>query len=422
MAKTSGARPAADAAVAAIDGERLWRRLMSMAEIGATAKGGVNRPTLSPDDVRAKRLLADWARARGFAVSQDALGNLFVRRAGREGAAPVMTGSHLDSQPTGGKFDGAYGVLAGLEVIEAIDDAGIETRRPIEVAAWTNEEGWRFQPGCTGSLHYTRQIDLARLAGVRDWNGVGFAAALEECLAALPLPVHDGAIPSAYVEAHIEQGPRLEAAALTIGVVDAVQGSEKWLVTITGEDAHAGTTPHALRRDALQAAVAAIAALGALMADPADVMRFTVGRLVVEPGSPNVVPGRCTFTIDMRHPDLAVIDRLSARVPETIADAAARHGCSVEAKRLAHVDPTRFDPGIVAAVRAAASGLGLPHMDMISGAGHDAMHLAKICPSGMIFIPCARGVSHNETESATAADCAAGARVLAATLLKLAQS
>lgn len=409
-------------AAAAVREDRLWRRHMEMAKLGATAKGGVNRQALSPEDVAARKLLMSWATARGFTVTTDAIGNLFVRRSGAEAdAAPVMTGSHMDSQPTGGRFDGIYGVLAGFEVLEALEDAGVHTKRPLEVVAWTNEEGSRFPVGAMGSAVFAGRLSLEKALAVADPSGTTVVSALAETLAAAPAPQRPaGNRVAAYVEAHIEQGPRLEAEKKTIGVVTGIQGSRRYAVEILGEEAHAGTTPLRARKDALSAGVAIVSALEKLMHDPTDTIRFTVGRFEVFPGSPNTVPGRVYFTIDLRHPDAAVLDQRGGRIAE-VAQSHAR-GCAVTVTPLTDVPPTVFAPTVVDLVREAAERLDLPHMDMPSGAGHDAMHIATLCPAGMIFVPCARGISHNEAENATPEDVAAGARVLAATLTMLADN
>jgi len=408
-------------AAAAVDQDRLWRRLMQMAEVGATPAGGVNRQAFSGEDTAAKKLLAAWAAALGFEVTIDAIGNLYVRRPGVDAAAaPVMTGSHLDSQPTGGKFDGAYGVLAGFEALEALERAGIETTRAIEVVAWSNEEGSRFQPGCMGSAVYVGSMDPAKLMAITDSAGITVERALAETLEALPeVQRREAGLPvAAYVEAHIEQGPRLEAEGLAVGAVTGIQGSEWFAVEVVGEEAHAGTTPLKQRKDALKAACSIVGALEALMADETDTVRFTVGRFEVFPGSPNTVPGRVFFTIDFRHPDLATIDRLAGQV-ERVAKANAR-GCEVEVTRTRKVDPTHFDPTMVALVSEQAKALGIAAMEIFSGAGHDAQYMAQVCPTAMIFVPCEGGVSHNEAESATPEDLAQGTRVLAACLAALA--
>ena len=410
------------AAAGCVEEARLWQRLMEMARFGATAAGGVNRQALSAEDIAARRLMLQWARELGLDASTDEIGNLYLRRPGSDRSAPpVMTGSHLDSQPMGGKFDGAYGVLAGLEALQAMGQAGIETRRPVEVVAWTNEEGSRFQPGTMGSCVFTRRMTLDELLPVVDRDGVSVEQALAEVLAATPeLPRRESGFPvAAFVEAHIEQGPVLERAGKPIGVVSSVQGLRWFTVEVAGEAAHAGTTPLRLRRDALKAAAAMVTAMDEARADEKDILRFTVGRFEVHPGAPSTVPARVLFTIDLRHPEQAVIDRATQRI-EAACQANAR-GCEVSLTRTEDVRPTLFDPAIVEAIGGWSDRLGLARETMVSGAGHDAMHMADVCPSGMIFVPCEGGVSHNESENATPGDLAAGARVLTATLVDLAQ-
>jgi N-carbamoyl-L-amino-acid hydrolase len=408
-------------AASRIDETRLWQRHVDMAKLGGLAKGGVNRQALSAEDAAARRLIGGWAQARGYDLFGDPIGNLYIRRAGTENdAAPVVTGSHMDSQPTGGKYDGIYGVLAGFEALEALDDAGIRTRRPVQVVAWMNEEGSRFQPGAMGSSVWSGHDDLEKMLSVTDREGVVLRDALARTLAEAPVRQVDGFDRNfhAYIEAHIEQGPRLEAGAKTIGVVTGIQGSQRYTLDIVGEEAHAGTTPLRVRKDALKSAVAIVSALERHMHDPADVVRFTVGRFECRPGSPNTVPGHVHFTIDFRHPDAGVLARLGSGI-EAVAKAAVGP-CSVTVQRITDVAPTVFDKRIVDLVREKATALGLSNMDMPSGAGHDAMHVAPFCPAGMIFVPCERGISHNEAEAATPSDLAAGARVLVASLEALA--
>jgi N-carbamoyl-L-amino-acid hydrolase len=406
----------------AIREDRLWQRHADMAKLGGTPKGGVNRQALSPEDAAARNLLGSWARARGFAIFTDAIGNLFVRREGTDpNARPVLSGSHMDSQPTGGRFDGMYGVLAAFEALEALEDAGVKTRRPVVAVAWTNEEGSRFQPGAMGSAVFAGRNALDAMLEVKDWKGVVLKDALAETLKAAPAPLREGrpGFPlDGYVEAHIEQGPRLENAATTIGVVTAIQGSRRYLVTTEGEEAHAGTTPRAARKDAFAAAVRIAQAMYEATTDADDTLRFTIGRVEVGPGSPNTVPGRTTFTIDMRHPDDAVLDAHEKKLKEIVAAQAAP--CPAGIERVVAVPPTIFDPLVVDLVRSKTRALGLSNMDMPSGAGHDAMHIAHLCPTGMIFVPCERGISHNEIENATPQDLAAGARVLVEVLSELA--
>ncbi len=399
---------------------RLWSRLRDLAAIGATPKGGVCRLALTREDGAARVMLAVWAKMRGYSVSEDAIGTLYIRREGSDPSLPpVMTGSHLDTQPTGGRFDGAYGVLAGFEVLEALDDAGVQTRRALEVVGWMNEEGARFQPGCMGSGVFAGAMPLAEMLAVADKTG----ATVGEAIAALPkigparnfgFPVH------AYVEAHIEQGPRLEAAGDTIGIVTGIQGARWFAVEITGSEAHAGTTPRAQRKDALMTALNGIQALRAVMTDPDDQVRFTVGRMEVSPGSPNTVPGKVFFTIDFRHPDAATVQRLGDLVAPTLEANAGP--CAIAVRETFTGPPVAFDALVVDQVAVATKALGYSHQSLPSGANHDAKFMARLCPTGMIFIPCLGGVSHNEAESATPADCVAGARVLAETLLALANT
>ena len=406
----------------AVREDRLWQRHADMAKLGGTPKGGVNRQALSPQDAAARNLLASWAKARGFSIFTDTIGNLFVRREGSEPAAlPVLSGSHMDSQPTGGRFDGMYGVLAAFEALEALEDAGVRTRRPVMAVAWTNEEGSRFQPGAMGSAVFAGRNKLEDMLAVKDWDGMALSDALADTMKAAPAPMREGkpGFPlDFYVEVHIEQGPRLENERKVIGVVTGIQGSRRYIVHIEGEEAHAGTTPRANRKDAFAAATRIAAAMYQATADADDTLRFTIGRVDVHPGSPNTVPGRASFTIDMRHPQDGVLEAHEKKLLDIVAARAAP--CSGRIERVTAVAPTDFDRRVIDLVRAKADALSLSNMDMPSGAGHDAMHIAKLCPAGMIFVPCERGVSHNESENATPADLAAGARVLVEVLVELA--
>jgi len=409
-------------AAGAVREDRLWQRHVDMAKLGGTPRGGVNRQALSPEDAAARNLLASWAKARGFSISTDAIGNLFVRREGSDPRAlPVLSGSHMDSQPTGGRFDGMYGVLAAFEALEALEDAGVKTKRPVLAVAWTNEEGSRFQPGAMGSAVFAGHNKLDEMLAVKDWKGVVLKDALADTLKAAPAPMREGkpGFPlDGYVEAHIEQGPRLENERKTIGVVTAIQGSRRYIVETLGEEAHAGTTPRAARKDAFAAALRIAQAMYEATTDKDDTLRFTIGRVDVGPGSPNTVPGKTSFTIDMRHPSDAVLDAYEKKLREIVATKGAPCPASIE--RVTAVPPTDFAPMVIDLVRAKTNTLGLSNMDMPSGAGHDAMHIARLCPTGMIFVPCERGISHNEIENATPSDLAAGARVLVEVLTELA--
>ncbi|WP_114377393.1 M20 family metallo-hydrolase [Elioraea thermophila] len=414
----------ADAA-RAVERDRLWRRLMEMGRIGGftTEDGheGVNRPCLSPLDREARRLLIGWAKAAGLAVAVDPAANLFLRLEGQDpSAAPVLTGSHMDTQPQGGRFDGIYGVLAGLEAVEAIIAAGVRPRRPIEVVAWTNEEGGRFAPGCTGSMSFTKAEPMETFDDIRDAEGIRYADALAEQLALeADLPSRPlGYVPHAYVEAHIEQGPRLEAEGKDIGVVTGIQGCRWFTVTVEGRTDHAGTTPLRLRKDAVQDAIRAIQALNALMHDPDDVLRFTVGSFRVKPDTSNSVAREVVFTIDFRHPDARVLRERGDAVAETVARAMTT--CTARVHERFNAAPADFGPLVPDLVERAARDLGLSIIRMPSGAFHDAQFLSRICPTGMIFIPCRGGVSHHPSEYATPEACANGARVLARVLCDLA--
>jgi len=331
-----------------------------------------------------------------------------------------MTGSHLDSQPKGGKYDGAYGVVGGFEALEAIERAGIETRRPIELVAWTNEEGGRYQPGVMGSGVFVGDMNFEAQLDILDRDGVRLGDALAETLASTPgIARRSFGFPIAsYVEAHIEQGPRLENENKTIGVVTGIQGMCWYIVEISGDEAHAGTAPLRSRRDAAKAAVSMVSALEELTADETDTVRFTVGRFEVGPGSPNTVPGSALFSIDLRHPEARVLEKLMAEI-EPVCRANAR-GCDVSVRRPMNTPPIVFNSTMVDVVRRQAGALGIPAMDMPSGAGHDAGYVSRVAPTAMIFVPCAKGLSHNEAESATPSDLAAGAATLAACLVELA--
>lgn len=405
-----------------ISERRLWQFMMDLARFGATANGGVNRQALSGQDIAARNHVVRWAHEQGFAAFQDEIGNLFVRREGREsGLATVLTGSHLDSQPKGGRFDGAFGVTAGLEILQAMNDAAIVTRRPVEVVAWTNEEGSRFSPGAMGSSIFARVRDISAVLEVRDGSGIMLRDALKATLrdTIATLRNADGVKVHCYLEAHIEQGPLLEEAGLAIGVVTGIQGIGRVNIDIVGEEAHAGTVPRRARKDALSCAVAIVYALERAMSDKEDVLRFTVGRFEVFPGSPNTIPGRVHFTIDMRHPDDEILHAALNRVREVAMTADNR--CSVTVTYISHVSPTSFSDDMVRALSRSADMLGYDHVRIPSGAGHDAMHLARICPTGMLFIPCLGGISHNEAESIAPEHATTGTRVLAEAVVALAQ-
>src|SRR6266851_3628240 len=396
-----------------VNGDRLWASLMELAQIGATEKGGVCRLAADDLDGAARRLFIGWCEEAGCAVRIDQIGNIFARRPGRNpDLAPVMAGSHLDTQPTGGKFDGAYGVMAGLEIVRTLNDLGYETEAPIEIVAWTNEEGSRFSPAMVGSGVFAGVFDLAEgLARPDNVTGVTLGTELERIGFAGPEPV-GGRPVAAYFEAHIEQGPILEAAGLPIGVVSGAQGQRWYEITVTGQEAHAGPTPMPRRRDALVGAARMIDAVNRIGHAHAPYACATVGFVEVSPNSRNTIPGRVFLTVDFRHPEDAVLTAMDRELRDACAAAAATQTLVVAVEEFWYFPPTPFDPGLVGRVREAAAAQGYPHKDIISGAGHDAVYMARVAPSAMIFVPCVGGISHNEIEDAKPEDLTKGCAVL----------
>ncbi|PWB59628.1 MAG: Zn-dependent hydrolase [Bradyrhizobiaceae bacterium] len=397
-----------------VDGERLWQRHMALARFGALANGGVNRQALSEEEIAARAELVRWGRAIGLAPFTDAAGNLFLRLEGRDPSLPpVLVGSHIDSQPSGGKFDGVFGVLAALEVQEAFRASGRTPLRAIETVAWMNEEGSRFAPGMMGSALYAGARSVAEVLAVRDPAGESVETALKALLARdVDVPHRAlGRPAAAFLEAHIEQGPVLELEGKTVGVVTGIQGKRTFRATVTGEENHAGTAPRSVRRDALLAAAAMIGALDVAMRDAEDVTRFTVGRLEVTPNAPSVVAAKAVFSIDLRHPDAGTLQRLGDRIADICRAQAGP--CEVAVAQLLHDPPLSFPRDIRNILAKAAAAVGAPWMAIASGAGHDARYLHYFCPTGMIFVPCRNGISHNEAEWAEKDHLAAGARVLA---------
>lgn len=393
-----------------IDGRRLWDTHMELARIGALPGGGCCRLGLTPEDGQARDRFASWCREAGCEVTVDAAGNIFAVRAGRRKAPPVATGSHLDTQPHGGRFDGIFGVLAGLEVVRTLADAGIETELPVAVIDWTNEEGVRY-PGVCGSQAFAGRWTPAELRDLRSADGSRFGDDLARIGYAGAQPL--GSFPmSAFFEAHIEQGPVLEEEGKVVGIVTRVQGLRWFEVTVKGADRHAGTTPMAARRDALVAAAKMVAALDNLGRVNAPDARVTVGSLTVEPNAPSTIPGLVRFVVDLRHPDSATLDRLEGEIAALCREAAAGHGEEVEERRIITVDPIDFDAGCVETIERAAKRLGLPHRRMLSGAIHDASIIGKLVPTAMLFVPSRDGISHDEAEWTEPAHLEAGANVL----------
>jgi beta-ureidopropionase / N-carbamoyl-L-amino-acid hydrolase len=392
------------------DARRLWDSLMELARIGATPKGGVRRLSLTETDREGRGLFVRWCREAGLAVRWDAAGNIFARREGADpAAAPVLMGSHLDTQPSGGRFDGAYGVMAGLEVVRTLDDQGIRTRAPLEVVSWTNEEGTRFAPGMAGSAVFAGAHSLEDIKSAKDSDGITFGEALERIGYAGEGGAHEV---GAYFEAHIEQGPVLEQTRTTIGVVQGALGQRWFDVAVTGMDAHAGPTPMELRKDALLAASRMVLEVNRIARGHPDYARATVGVMQVKPGSRNVVPGEARFTVDMRNAADRTLSAMKADLEESLRAIAEEYRVAVEVREIMYFPPCEFAPALVDAVRRAAKALGLSHRDIVSGAGHDAVFLARVAPTAMVFVPCEGGISHNEIENARPEDLAAGCDVL----------
>ncbi|WP_174803405.1 Zn-dependent hydrolase [Martelella limonii] len=407
-----------------VSADRLLARLDAFAAIGATPGGGVNRQALTRRDREARAFLTALSKARGFSVFQDDMANLFIRMEGRDPSLPpLLIGSHLDSQPAGGRFDGALGTLTAFEVLESLADAGVVPQRPVEVVVWTNEEGCRFAPGCMGSRAFVegsipdgwealRAVDDGALF---DDERLATIAALAPDVGhrALGCPV------AAYLELHIEQGPSLEREEIPVGIVTGVQGT-RWLeVLFEGQTAHAGTTALQYRRDPLKALTAALAELYATIMPENAEARFTVGRIAVTPGSVNAIPATAGCSIDLRHPQADVLDRLEARIRKRLAEAAEAEVVTVAISKTVDMAPVTFADDVVSALQIAAQKGGFRTRAMISGAFHDALFLAGHAPSAMIFVPCRDGLSHNEAEFVRPEDSIAGARMFLTSVLEL---
>ncbi|HKM63406.1 MAG TPA: Zn-dependent hydrolase [Acidisphaera sp.] len=394
-----------------VDADRLWDTLMETARFGGTKAGGINRLTLTDEDAAVRAWFRAAAEAAGCSVTVDVLGNMFARRPGRDASLPpIAIGSHLDTQPTGGKFDGVLGVLAGLEVLRTLNDRGIETNAPIEVVNWTNEEGSRFAPGMIASAAFAGAVTTDYVLGLRDRQGKTFGDELARIGWRGDAPV-GGRPLSAHFELHIEQGPILEDEGKTIGIVTGIQALRWFDVTVTGRESHAGSTPMPLRRDALAATAEMVLAIEQLATrEPPGVA--TVGVIESRPNSRNVIPGSVDFTIDLRHPDDAAVERLEEQIRGTLDDIAARRGVAVAVERIMANAAVRFDPACIDAVRQAAAARGYAAREITSGASHDSASIAAVAPTTMIFVPSEGGLSHNEAEHTSKPDCAAGADVL----------
>ena len=405
-----------------IDADLLLARLDALAKIGATGDGGCCRLALSDADRAGRDLVRAWMGELGLRVEIDPIGNMFGWRgaqASAEGLPPVMTGSHIDTVATGGRYDGIYGVLSGLEVVRALNQAGVTTRRPLVVAVFTNEEGARFQPDMLGSLVYAGGLPVAEAHATRAIDGARLGDELSRIgyLGDAPLPL---ARPHAYVELHIEQGPVLDAEGITIGAVRDLQGISWQAITISGQPNHAGTTPMRLRHDAAHCA-AAVACFVRQMADEMGGNQVaTVGTLNLHPNLINVIAGRARLTVDLRNTDEALLREAEQRLAQFLAELASKEGVSIATKPLARFEPVRFDDGIADLIARHAQRLGYSQRSMTSGAGHDAQMLARLCPAAMIFVPSVSGISHNPAEHTQPEHLAAGANVLLHALLELA--
>ncbi len=390
--------------------DRLWSSLMTLAKIGATPKGGVRRLALTELDGEGRALVTGWLREAGCSVQTDAIGNVYAIRPGTDPSArAVAMGSHVDTQPNGGRFDGNYGVLAGLEIVRTLNDAGIATKRPIAVAIWTNEEGTRFQPVMMGSGVFAGAFTAEHCRAQKDADGITVGEALASIGAdgTDPMPAFD-----AYFEAHIEQGPVLEREGKVIGIVESALGQRWFDVVIEGQDAHAGPTPLEMRRDALLAASRLVIAVREIAQAHPHYARGTVGRLIVSPNSRNVIPGRVELSIDLRNADADTLDAMADAVRVAASKIAADDGVSVSIEQTVHFPPCAFDPALVGAIESTASAFGYTARRLASGAGHDAVYVARTCPAAMVFVPCEKGISHNEIENADPAHLHAGTNVM----------
>ena len=392
-----------------INPDRLWQSLMDLAAIGATELGGVRRLALTDLDRAGRDRVCGWLREAGCSIRVDAIGNIYAIRAGAREADPVGSGSHIDTQPSGGKFDGNYGVLAGLEVIRALNDARITTDRPIAVAIWTNEEGSRFTPVMMGSGVYAGAFGLEHCLGRTDLDGITVA----DALARIGYAGTDQAPRfAAYFEPHIEQGPILEAEGITIGAVEGALGQRWFDLELVGQDAHAGPTPLAMRRDALLGAARVITEVRRIAVDYPHNARGTVGQILASPNSRNVIPGRVRLTIDLRNARAETLAEMVADIQSCIARIASEERLEATLNEVVHFEPCHFDPHWVSRIETLARARGQTVRRLASGAGHDAVYVAKTCPAAMIFVPCEGGISHNEIENAQPQHLAAGAQVL----------
>lgn len=395
-----------------VNGERLWSRLMDMAKFGATPAGGCNRQALTDEDRDGRRTFMAWCEDAGCELRIDQVGNIFARRAGSDdNLPPVITGSHLDTQPSGGKYDGILGVLAGLEVVESLNDASITTRRPLDIVVWTNEEGCRFDTAMMGSAVWSGNMPIDKAWALADRSGKTVREELERTGFLGQFPAEHSPVHAAF-ELHIEQGPVLEQETTAIGVVTGVQHMSRHRVIVQGEETHAGPTPMSMRKDPMMALAKFLPALYALAEEHAPDGRVTFGFIDAQPGSSNTVPGRLELTVDIRHPNVDAYRAMLENYEAAVLSACASLELGVELDCFWEAPGVEFDSECVAAVRDSVERLGYSWREMVSGAGHDACNVASVAPTSMIFVPCEGGVSHNEAESITPEQAESGANVL----------
>ena len=395
-----------------INGDRLWDSLMEMAKIGPGVAGGNNRQTLTDEDAEGRALFQKWCEEAGCSMGLDQMGNMFARREGTDpDALPVYVGSHLDTQPTGGKYDGVLGVLAGLELVRTLNDLNIKTKHPIVVTNWTNEEGTRFAPAMLSSGVFAGMHEQDWAYGRKDAEGKSFGDELERIGWKGEEKVGDRKM-HAFFELHIEQGPILEAEEKDIGVVTHGQGLSWTQVTITGKDAHTGSTPMPMRKNAGLAMARVLELVEEIALSHAPDAVGAAGHIEIYPNSRNVIPGKAVFTVDFRSPQLDVIEDMVARMKEGAKKICADMGCEVEFEKAGGFDPVEFDEGCVTAIRNAADRLGYSHRNLVSGAGHDACWINRVAPTAMVMCPCVDGLSHNEAEEISKEWATAGADVL----------
>jgi N-carbamoyl-L-amino-acid hydrolase len=405
-----------------INSDRLWDSLMELAKIGATDKGGVRRLALTDLDKQARDLFVAWGKQAGCSISVDKMGNIFARRPGKDDSLPpVMTGSHIDTQPSGGKFDGNYGVMAGLEVLRTLNDFNYETTRPVEVVVWTNEEGSRFAPAMIASGVYAGAFDLDYGLSRKDVDGKTIGEELKRIGYAGDRDCGKREV-AAFFEAHIEQGPILEAEDKVIGVVEGVQGIRWYEITVSGQDAHAGPTPMERRKDALVGVSEMVLAVNRIGMSNLPNACATVGMMQVSPNSRNVIPGKVFFTVDFRHPDAGILQKMGESFKVECEKIVKARKLEMDFQEIWYSPPVKFADDCVAAVKKATDDLGFSNRRIISGAGHDSVYMSRVTPTSMIFVPCKDGISHNEIEDAKQTDLAAGCDVLLRAIIERANA